>query len=313
MNGSVYREARADSVSGVVERCPECDGETFYADDVRGEMVCDDCGYIIMDGLIDRGAEWTAFSQEEKEQHSRVGAPLTETVHDRGLTTQIHWRDIDANGRSLSSKKRKKMQRLRKWQKRIRTIGAGERNLQHALVEIQRMASALSLPQPVRETAAVTYREALAADLIQGRSIEAVAASSLYVACRKAEIPRSLDEFDDVARVDRTEIGRTYRYLASELEIEMKPVDPKLFVPRFCSELELDGTVQRTAINILEQIMNEKLHSGKSPTGLAAAAIYTAASRNDNERTKSEIAEVAQVAEVTIRKRHQEQLSVIGE
>jgi transcription initiation factor TFIIB len=179
------------------------------------------------------------------------------------------------------------------------------------LIEINRMSSALDLPQPTRETASVIYRKALDGNLIRGRSIEGVAASALYIACRKEGIPRSLDEFDGVARVDRTEIGRTYRYLVSELDLEMKPVDPKRFVPRFCSELELGEQVQRTAMDILDRVHEEDLHSGKSPTGLAAAAIYTASFLNDDERTQSEIAQVAQVTEVTIRNRYNEQQLVV--
>lgn len=307
----VYRESTTDDRSGDVDSCPECGNETLYADDVRGELVCDDCGYILKNGLIARGPEWTAFSQEEREKRSRVGAPLTETVHDRGLTTHIHWKDIDAHGRSLPSKKRKQMKRLRKWQTRIRTEGAGERNLQLAFVEIHRMSSALGLPQPVRESAAVIYRRALDENLIRGRSIEAVAASSLYIACRNEEIPRSLDEFDDVARVDRAEIGRSYRYLASELDMEMEPVDPRKFVPRFCSELELEKPIQRTAVDVLDRTIEEELHSGKSPTSLAAAAIYTASILEGVERTQSEVAEVANVTEVTIRNRYREQISLI--
>jgi len=39
---------------------------------------------------------------------------------------------------------------------------------------VDRMASALGLPKPVRETAAVIYRKAVDKNLIRGRSIEGV-------------------------------------------------------------------------------------------------------------------------------------------
>jgi len=119
------------------------------------------------------------------------------------------------------------MNRLRKWQERIRTKDAGERNLQFALSEIDRMASALGVPRSVREVASVIYRRALSEDLIRGHSIEGVATSTLYAACRKEGIPRSLEEIAEVSRVERKEIGRTYRYVAQELNLKMRPVDPK--------------------------------------------------------------------------------------
>jgi len=312
MSGDFLYQDDADSPDpGSVEECPECESDTILTDDVRGELVCGDCGCILKKDLIDRGAEWSAFTHSEGEQKSRVGSPLSETMHDKGLTTKIHWQDIDAQGRSLSSKKKEKLKRLRTWQTRIRTKDAGERNLQLALTEINRMSSVLGVPQPAREVAAAVYRRALDDNLIRGRSIEGVASSALYIACRKEGIPRSLDEFDSVARVDRTEIGRTYRYLVSELDLEMEPVDPKRYIPRFCSELDIDRGVRQQAIAILERAQDEGILSGKSPTGLAGAAIYTASMLCDKKRTQAEIANVAQVTEVTIRNRYQEQLSVV--
>ncbi|ELK45577.1 transcription initiation factor TFB, partial [Haloferax sp. BAB-2207] len=107
-----------------------------------GELIHEETGIIIEEERIDPGPEWRAFNHSERQSKSRVGAPTTQTMHDKGLTTTIDWKDKDAYGRSISSKKRSQMHRLRKWQERIRTKDAGERNLQFALSEIDRMASA---------------------------------------------------------------------------------------------------------------------------------------------------------------------------
>ena len=241
-----------------------------------------------------------------------MGAPTTQTMHDKGLTTTIDWKNKDAYGRSISSEKRSQMHRLRKWQERIRTKDAGERNLQFALSEIDRMASALGIPRSVREVASVIYRRALAEDLIRGRSIEGVATSALYAACRKEGIPRSLSEVASASRVDRKEIGRTYRYVAQELSLEMAPVDPAKYVPRFSSELGLSEEVQAKANEIIQTTSEAGLLSGKSPTGFAAAAIYAASLLCNEKKTQREVANVAQVTEVTIRNRYQEQIEAMG-
>ncbi len=277
-----------------------------------GELIHEETGLILEEEKIDPGPEWRAFNHSERQSKSRVGAPTTQTMHDKGLTTTIDWKDKDAYGRSLSSEKRSQMHRLRKWQERIRTKDAGERNLQFALSEIDRMASALGVPRSVREVASVIYRRALSEDLIRGRSIEGVATSALYAACRQEGIPRSLEEISEVSRVDRKEIGRTYRYISQELGLELKPVDPKQFVPRFCSELELSGEVQSKANEIIETTSEKGLLSGKSPTGFAAAAIYAASLLCNEKKTQREVADVAQVTEVTIRNRYQEQIEAMG-
>lgn len=309
----VYHTGTTDKGVDGTDSCPECEGESIITDDVRGELVCEDCGCILGNRMIDTGAEWSAFSHSENQEKSRVGSPMTELLHDRGLTTKIHWKNADAQGRPLSPRKQETIKRLRTWQQRLRISQTGERNLQLALSEINRMSSALGLPEQVSEMASVIYRAALEDNLVQGRSIEAVASSSLYIACRKEGIPRSLDEFDSVARVDRNEIARTYRRLVVEQELEMEPIDPKQFVPRFCSELGMGPKVQRKAVEILADAAEEGLHSGKTPTGLAGAAIYLATLLSEHQLTQSEIAEVARVTEVTIRNRYQEQLAVVDE
>jgi transcription initiation factor TFIIB len=294
------------------ETCPECESENLVTTADGGERVCDDCGLVLEESTIDRGPEWRAFNHSERQSKSRVGAPTTQTMHDKGLTTQIDWKNKDAYGRSISSEKRSQMHRLRKWQERIRTKDAGERNLQFALSETDRMASALGVPRSVREVASVIYRRALDEDLIRGRSIEGVATSCLYAACRQEGIPRSLEEVAEVSRVGQKEIGRTYRYVAQELGLKMEPVDPKQYVPRFSSALDLSEETQAKANEIIDVTAEQGLLSGKSPTGYAAAAIYAASLLCNEKKTQREVAEVAQVTEVTIRNRYQEQIEAMG-
>ncbi|WP_396613119.1 transcription initiation factor IIB family protein [Haloferax sp. S1W] len=288
--------------------CPECESETLVSDSEHGETVCDDCGLVVEENEIDHGPEWRAFNSSEKNQKSRVGAPTTNMMHDKGLSTNIGWQNKDAYGRSLSSRQREKMQRLRTWNERFRTRDSKERNLKQALGEIDRMASALGLPENVRETASVIYRRALNDDLLPGRSIEGVATSSLYAAARMADTPRSLDEITSVSRVEKDEIARTYRYVVRELKLEIKPADPEQYVPRFASELGLSDEPERRARQLLKNAKEQSVHSGKSPVGLAAAAVYAASLLTNEKVTQNEVSDVANISEVTIRNRYHELL-----
>ena len=287
--------------------CPECSGN-LVSDAEHGETVCTECGLVVEENEIDPGPEWRAFDSHERDQKSRVGAPTTNMMHDKGLSTNIGWQDRDAYGNALSSRQRQKMQRLRTWNERFRTRDSKERNLKQALGEIDRMASALGLPENVRETASVIYRRALEDDLLPGRSIEGVASAALYAAARQAGTPRSLDELERVSRVDRMELTRTYRYIIRELQLEVKPADPESYVPRFASELDLSDEVERRARELLDHAREEGVISGKSPVGLAAAAIYAAALLSNEKVTQSQVGDVADVSEVTIRNRYHELL-----
>ncbi|CCQ34744.1 Transcription initiation factor IIB 4 protein [Halorhabdus tiamatea SARL4B] len=289
------------------EVCPECGGD-LVTDSERGETVCSECGLVVEEDEIDPGPEWRAFDSAEKDKKSRVGAPTTNMMHDKGLSTNIGWQNKDAYGNSLSSRQREKMQRLRTWNERFRTRDSKERNLKQALGEIDRMASALGLPENVRETASVIYRRALDEDLLPGRSIEGVATASLYAAARQAGNPRSLDEIERVSRIDRMELTRTYRYVVRELNLEVKPADPESYVPRFVSDLDLSEEVSRQARELIESARKEGVLSGKSPVGIAAAAIYAAALLSNERITQGEVSEVANISEVTIRNRYKELL-----
>ncbi|XVH31561.1 transcription initiation factor IIB [Haloferacaceae archaeon DSL9] len=288
-------------------RCPECGGQ-LLTDKEHGETVCADCGLVVEEDGIDRGPEWRAFDSAERDSKSRVGAPTTKMMHDKGLSTNIGWQDKDAYGKSLSSRQRRQMQRLRTWNERFRTRDSKERNLKQALGEIDRMASALGLPENVRETASVIYRRALSEDLLPGRSIEGVATAALYAAARQVGTPRSLDEFTVVSRVDKMELTRTYRYIVRELKLEVKPADPEQYVPRFISQLGLSEEVERQSRQLLRGAKTAGITSGKSPVGLAAAAVYAGALLTNEKVTQSEVGEVANISEVTIRNRYKELL-----
>ncbi|MDQ2048916.1 transcription initiation factor IIB [Natronolimnohabitans sp. A-GB9] len=302
------RESESESEeSSERSDCPECGGQ-LVSDTEHAETVCDDCGLVVEEGEIDRGPEWRAFDAAEKDEKSRVGAPTTKMMHDQGLSTNIGWQDKDAYGQALSSRQRQKMQRLRKWNERFRTRDSKERNLKQALGEIDRMASALGLPENVRETASVIYRRALEEDLLPGRSIEGVATAALYAAARQANTPRSLDEISAVSRVEKAEVARTYRYVVRELGLEVQPADPENYVPRFASELDLSDETERRARSLLSTAKDQEIHSGKSPVGLAAAAVYAAALLTNEKVTQNDVSEVASISEVTIRNRYHELL-----
>jgi transcription initiation factor TFIIB len=292
--------------------CPACGSERLLRDYQHGTLICGSCGLVVRDKIMDRGPEWRAFDQEQREQRGRVGAPMTYTIHDKGLSTMIDWRNRDSHGKDLTPKRRAQIYRLRKWQRRIRVSDAMERNLAFALSELDRMASHLGLPRSVRETAAVIYRRAVEKHLIRGRSIEGVAAAALYAACRENKVPRTLDEIADVSRVSKKEIGRSYRFIARELLIHLSPTSPIDYVSRFGSELGLSGEAQSKAIDLLKKASKEGLTSGRGPTGVAAAAIYIASVMSGERRTQRDVADVARVTEVTVRNRYKELCEKLG-
>ena len=288
------------------QECPECHSTVLEYDHERAEIVCTHCGLVIDEQIIDQGPEWRAFDHEQQKTRTRTGAPRTYTIHDGGLSTMIDWKNKDIYGRDIPIRNRAQWYRLRKWQRKIRISGAKERNLAFALSEIDRSASKLSLPKSIREDASKVYRDAVDHKLIRGRSIEGVVAASLYIACRRCHVPRTLDEVAEVSRVTKKEVGRTYRFMTRKMKIKLLPTSPVDYVPRFASELGLSGETQARAIEVINQAKASGLNSGRGPSGMAAAALYIASILLHEKKTQKEIADVTGVTEVTIRNRYSE-------
>jgi transcription initiation factor TFIIB len=304
----IKEKAKNKNIQTIEEsvKCPKCGSTHLTKDHSRAELFCNSCGLVIDAEIIDHGPEWRAFDSEQREKRARTGSPMTYTRHDKGLSTTIGWQNRDAYGRSIPSRNRAQLYRLRKWQSRTRISDGTERNLAHALTALDRMSSSLGLPRNVRETAAMIYRKAARQKLIRGRSIDGVTAAVLYAACRQCNVPRTLEEISNVSNIKKKEIGRNYRNISRQLKLKLLPTTPQDYVSRFSSRLELSSEVQAKTLDILKKAGREELTSGRGPTGLAAAALYIASVLFDERRTQREVAEMAGVTEVTIRNRYKE-------
>ncbi|MDH5461099.1 MAG: transcription initiation factor IIB [Candidatus Bathyarchaeota archaeon] len=296
------REVRQKQASK--DSCPECGSAKLVHDYETGETVCGACGLVIREQMMDKGPEWRAFTQEEKASRSRVGVPTSYSVHDKGLSTAIGRVDRDAFGRKLPLSTRLQMWRLRKWQIRSRVHSSVDRNLAQAMAELDRLSDKAYIPSSVKEKAAVIYRKALDKGLVRGRSIAAIAAASLYAACRSTETPRSLREISEASLVDKKDVARCYRLLIRELDIQMPIADPLTYVSKIAERTGISGQTQGAAIKILREAKQKHAASGKDPMGLAAAALYIACLQNDEKKTQKDIAEAGGVTEVTVRNRY---------
>lgn len=286
-----------------IKKCPECGGINLFYNKEKGEVICKGCGLVVEEKMVDFTQEWRDFDSEDSEKKRRTGAPMTYTQYDQGLGTEVGQK---ADLYRLGGKDKNKFFRLRKWQYRIST--AIERNLKLALAELKRVSSYLKLPKSVEEEAAMIYTQAVQRGLVRGRSMESVVSGSLYAACRRHEVPRTLDELAEASGIEKKEIGRTYRFVTRELGITILPSNPADYIARFASSLRLSAETQSRAIEILEKAQKSELTSGRGPTGIAAAALYVSALIHGEKRTQREVADVAGVTEVTIRNRYKELL-----
>jgi len=288
--------------------CPECSSKKIKYDHNRGETVCESCGFVVSESMIDVTQEWRAFDEDQRSRRVRTGAVLTPTKHDQGITTEI------GKGRGelfkVASKKRAQYYRLTKWHKRL--IKSRDRNLSFALSELQRLVSILNLSKAIHERVAKLYQQAVNKGLVRGRSTESIIAALLYTTCREEGAPRTLDEISKASGINKKDIGKTYRYIARKLKIRILPAKAQDYVPRFGSLLTLSERVQVKAVDVLDDASKYDVTSGKGPIGVAAAALYIAAVLSGEKKTQREVADIIGVTEVTIRNRYKEMVESLG-
>ena len=294
----VLEVVNADSV------CNRCGKKAMLTDDVTGERFCGKCGYVISETLQDAGPEWRSFSKEGGADPTRTGAPTTLAMHDRGLATIINPMNRDSSGKPLTSAMKSTIERLRTWDSRSKVNASSDKNLRQALSQLSTLKDKLSLSDTVIEKASYIYRKALEKGLVRGRSISALIAAALYAACRDTETPRTLKDVADAGNIKKKDISRCYRILHKELDLKMPVVNPIQCIARIASKLGITEKTKRYAAKVLQIAQEHEESAGKDPMGLAAAALYLACVKNNEDMTQRDIAEASNVTEVTIRNRY---------
>ena len=302
---AIYTTTVDEDVQPSANQCPECDGRVTTN---AAETVCDDCGLVLDDQRIDHGPEWRSFDADERE---RTGAPLTAARHDRGLSTEIG-HGVDGNGNTLSGRKRRQLSRLRREHKRGQRQSTAEQNLAHGLGEVRRVVSALGLPESIRDQACQLFRSAQSEDLLVGRSIEAMAAASVYGACRCNGLSRMLDGVSEPARVGQASVTNAYKTLNRELGLPAKLVAPSDPIARLASAVKACDQVRRRARQLAERAEAEVNTAGVNPSGFATACLYVAGRERGRRFTQAAVAGAASVTTTTIRKHNETLAELVG-
>ena len=291
--------------------CPLCKNTHLVEDPKTGELICESCGLVVVEKGYSLEQDWRAFTLTEREQRSRTGYILSNTIYDHGLSTTFN-SDIDAKGKRLDPETQNMMLRLKKQDQRAKVNLSSERNLKIALSEMSRGCNELHLPDHVHEKAAQLYRLTLKEDLVRGRSIDGFVAASILAACRKNRIPRSIMDISKAMNLPERAVKFHYRLLLKEFNMKM-PIDrPTKFISSLSSKLNLSGEVEQYSVRLMEKARENNLIVGKNPRGVAAAVLYLACQETGTKITQSEVARAAKTSEVTMRKRFKEYEPLLG-
>jgi transcription initiation factor TFIIB len=311
-------------------QCPECSANLIQ-DYSKGEFICERCGYVAMDSVYDFGRESNATDFEEKSKNTRASGSTSLALHDYGLRTEIASGSKDYAGKSIDYQMAEQMNSIRKWHIRSRIVSPQERRLSNVLTKINETCAAMSLPKLLVETAAMLYRNYENMQEAKGKSIACMAAATIYLACKKCRVVRSLDEIVEATGVteqDRSSVklaSKYYRMMVMEMsafaeeapgqqqETQQQAPVMAMAVDHYISKLsnmaKIDTKVERLAIDIAHKTDDHMLADGKAPNGLAAAYIYVSSILLGINILQRDVSSLSGVTEVTIRNRCKDMLT----
>ncbi|XP_074604978.1 transcription factor IIB [Brevipalpus obovatus] len=270
---------------GAKVACREHPDSPLIEDYRAGDMICQACGLVVGDRVIDVGSEWRTFTNEKAAADpSRVGAAENPLLDGHDLSTIIARTGMES-GEGPKYHNRK-------------NISSSDRTLMNSFREISNMADRINLTKTIQDRANALFKQVHDGKGLRGRSNDAIASACLYIACRQEGVPRTFKEICAVSKVSKKEIGRCFKLILKALETNVELITTGDFMSRFCSNLGLPSKVQKAATHIARRAVDLDVVPGRSPISVAAAAIYMACQES---KTPKEIGDVAGVAEITIR------------
>ena len=292
--------------------CSICNNNSgqIITDTESGEIICRNCGMVMLDNVQETRPEWRSFATDEANNtRSRTGMPTSLARHDKGLATMIGRANKDASGQVLDAAMRTTMERLRTWDFRTQAHTSTDRNLRQAFSELDRLKDKLGLTDSVIEKTAYIYRKAQERGLVRGRSISAILAAVIYIACREMGFPRILKDITAISNIKHRYVAQAYRLLIIELDLKIPLLDPIKCIIRIANNAKISEKIRRQAINIMHDIIKKEISAGKDPMGLAAAVVYLSCLKTDEKKIQRYIADAAGVTEVTDRNRYKNIIS----
>ncbi|MDP9288473.1 MAG: transcription initiation factor IIB [Thermoproteota archaeon] len=285
--------------------CSVCNKEqTIITDPHSGEIICSQCGVVILDKIPQSGP----YPRAEGASSDRGRTDMSNSLarHDMGFSTVIGLAHKDANGQTLDAAMLHRIKRLRTWDRRIHACGSTG-SLAQAFNELDRLNDKLRLPDAVIQRTARVYRKAEEKGIIQGRSISTILAAALYIACRQMGTPRTLNEIvAGTANVKRRNLTMGYRLLVQELGLKIPVVDPVVCIAKIANKVNLSEKTKRQAMNIMHHVLQKEISGGKNPMCLAASVIYLSCVHSGENKTQKDIVQASGISQVTIINRSRE-------
>jgi len=283
-------------------RCPDHPNGQLVEDYRAGDMICRECGLVVGDRVIDVTSEWRTFANDsDSKDRSRVGDAQSNLLSGSDTSTRIGIQtkpgQYGTNDFAAGVQKRGSQNQ---------STNSADKYLMNGFREIKVQADRAALLESVVARAKLRFKEVYESKCLRNRSVPAIAAACIFIACREEQVPRSFKEICEISRVPKNDIGKYFKIIIKSLPSLAANRRPDAgtsenFMARFCSELELERPTRMCAEYISKRAKELDLAPGRNPLTIAAASLYMAclASEAREQRTLQEVCKTCGIAEGT--------------
>lgn len=270
------------------DRCEACGSTDIRL--VDGDFCCSMCS-VVFSHFIDSNAEWRMFSDSGKGDPSRCGVPTSTLLPDAFNGTMI----------SVKFGESWMMRQVRRnsfWS----SISYKNRSLYSTFDKISQNAGASGISTTIIEDAKVLYKRLIDSGQVTGDCKTGLIASSIYMSCKSAHVPRSAREIAAVMGVDVPVITRGCKKFQNIMRVSVDLTTPADFINRFGSRLGIDAQSRDSCRHVISRCDELCLALNSIPTTIVAASLYLCSVVMGMHLSKSSVATVCGVSVLTMNK-----------
>ena len=210
----------------------------------EGQQVCEQCG-IILDQVIDEGAEWRNYEDGKGEDNCRTGFTTSDLLPESSYGSIISYK-----GPALQNPHFKAIQRLSSWS----LSSNSERSWMGIFDAISMSCTRAGLPKAIILDACGLYKKMEDAQKVRGETRRALMGAAVYVACKNNGAVRSHEEISKLFLVN---IRSLCKAVAQFSPTSNTVLDTQIGIAeRLCTSMELNDTQREKIMNLLYNISN---------------------------------------------------------
>ena len=244
--------------------CPRCNARDSQVTDGRnGEIVCQNCGLVFEERIIDDTYEKRTFNNENggNKGESRIGGPM-KAGEGIGSNLIIY----DKNGQA----------------RRARGGNAtyNQTPIERNFEEIEKILGNKDIKKSLIEDTKEIYNQVTKVLKMKGRNLKTMICAMYFIASRKANLSKSFKEISKMFGIEEKRIKKAYNYIKTVVVNSLSPEQLNdtinNYIRSFCEENGENNSFIKLASDIAKNINKSGLLEGRNTRTITGIAILIA-------------------------------------